>query len=84
MLNSCAHNEARPTPILRSDCDKWALVRFAGDVKYASAADALELGWIGPPSSNDDLLVVKVEQYMIRLGHLFVQIFGGVRRPVEQ
>ena len=72
MLDSCAHNEARPTSILRSDSDKGTLVRFSGDVKYASAADALELGWIDPPPSNHDLLVVKVEQYMICLRHLFL------------
>ncbi len=64
VFDSCTHNEARPASILRSDCHKWALVRFSRDVKYASATD----------------LVVKVEQHMIRLGHVFLPILGDVYR----
>ena len=67
ILNSCAHNEPGITSILRSNSDKRALVRSSGNMKNAPAANSLEFGWIDPPPSNDDLLVVKVEQYMICL-----------------
>jgi len=45
------------------------------DVKYTAATDSLELGWIDALSSNHDLLVVKVQQYMVGLGHLLLPIF---------
>jgi len=67
MLDSCAHNEPGIASILRTNSDKRALLRFSGNVKNAPAANSLEFGWIDPPPSNHDLLVVKVEQYMICL-----------------
>jgi len=67
MLNSCPNNEPGITSILRSNSDKRALVRLSGNMKNAPTANSLELGWIDPPPSSDDLLVVKVEQYMICL-----------------
>jgi hypothetical protein len=67
VLNSCAYNQTRPTPILRSDCDERASHSFSGDVKYSPAADTLELRGTGPLSFNSYLLMVKVEQYVICL-----------------
>ena len=65
MLNSCAHDEPGITSILRSNSDKRALVRLSGNMKNAPAANSLEFGWMDPPPCNHDLLVVKVEKYVI-------------------
>jgi hypothetical protein len=67
MLDSCAHNQARATSIVRSDGNERAVVCPSRNLKYSPAADTLQLRWIGPPPSDNNLLVVKVEQYMIRL-----------------
>ena len=67
MLDSCAHNEPGIASILRTKREKRALLRFSGNVKNAPAASSLEFGWIDPLPSNHDLLVVKIEQYMICL-----------------
>ena len=81
MLGSCAHNEPGITSILRSNSDKRAMVRLSGNMKNASAANSLEFGWIDPPHSNDDLPVVKVEQYMVcLLGPLTAEQFEKLRQ----
>ena len=58
--------------MLRKDGDKWALHCVSGNVENTAATNSLELGWSGPLSSALDLLVVKVEQYVICLWHLLL------------
>ena len=55
--------------MLRSNSDERALLGFSGNVKNAPSANSLEFGWVSASSSNYDLFVVKVEQYMIHLRH---------------
>lgn len=65
VLDSRANNQPRPASILGGNCDEWASHSFSGYVKYSPAADALKLRRTGPPSFNPDLLMIKVQQYVI-------------------
>jgi hypothetical protein len=49
-------------------------------MKYAPAADALQLGWMNPFPSQDDLLMVEVEQYMLGRRQPLLFVFSGLHR----
>lgn len=65
VLDSRAYNQTPRASILGSDCDERASHPFSGDVKYSPAADTMKIWRTGPRSFNPDLLMVKVQQYVI-------------------
>jgi hypothetical protein len=65
VLDSRANNESGTPSILRRDGDKWTVIRFTGDLKYAPATHALKLRWVDPCNFADDFLVVIIERYVI-------------------